>query len=164
MTDLSTFTSVTLLSNSPLVTDISGNASTATKLGTATIGSTVKPFYLSAGTPTAFSTTVGSTSKGVYMNAGSITEMSATVGSSTAPVYMNAGTITACGTSLGVSITGNASTASSTTLLKWIGDKRSGFKPTDIPTNGLVLAFASQGSLASQTNDSDWCDVIGTNT
>lgn len=32
VTDLSTFTSVTLLSNSPLVTDITGNASTATKL------------------------------------------------------------------------------------------------------------------------------------
>ena len=91
---------------------ISSNVASATKLGTATIGSTVKPFYLNAGTPIAFSTTVGSTSKGVYMNAGSITEMSATVGSSTAPVYMNAGTITACGTSLGVSITGNAATAS----------------------------------------------------
>ena len=111
VTDLSTFTNVTLLSNSSLVTDITGNASTATKLGTATIGSTVKPFYLNAGTPTAFSTTIGSTSKGVYMNAGSITEMSATVGSSTAPVYMNAGIITACGTSLGVSITGNSATA-----------------------------------------------------
>ena len=32
VTDLSTFTNVTLLSNSPLVTDITGNASTATKL------------------------------------------------------------------------------------------------------------------------------------
>lgn len=61
-----------------------------TKLGTATVGSTVKPFYLNAGVPTAFTTTVGSASL---------------------PVYMNAGSITACSTTLGVSITGNAATA-----------------------------------------------------
>lgn len=53
---------------------ITGNAATATKLGTAT---------------------VGSTSKGIYLNAGVPTAMSATVGDSTIPVYMNAGTITA---------------------------------------------------------------------
>ena len=66
---------------------ISGNAATATKLGTATVGGTAKGIYLNAGTPTA---------------------MSATVGSATLPVYMNAGTITACSTTLGVSITGTA--------------------------------------------------------
>lgn len=80
---------------------LSGNATTATtasKLGSSTVGGTAKPIYLSAGTATA---------------------CSATVGSSTVPVYMNAGTITQCSTTLGVSITGNAATA--TTSTKWNG-------------------------------------------
>lgn len=72
---------------------ITGNATTATtasKLGSTTIGGSAKPIYLSSGTPTA---------------------CSATVGSSTVPVYMSSGTITQCSTTLGVSITGNAATA-----------------------------------------------------
>ena len=80
---------------------LSGNATTATtasKLGSSTVGGTAKPIYLSSGTATA---------------------CSATVGSSTVPVYMNAGTITQCSTTLGVSITGNAAT--STTATKWNG-------------------------------------------
>ena len=72
---------------------LSGNATTATtasKLGSSTVGGTAKPIYLSSGTATA---------------------CSATVGSSTVPVYMSSGTITQCSTTLGVSITGNAATA-----------------------------------------------------
>lgn len=93
-------------------------ATTATKLGTATVGSATKPIYLDAGKATATTSTVGGTSKPmylkagvmtaisdtvggvakpVYLNAGTITACSQTVGSSTGPVYMNAGTITACG-------------------------------------------------------------------
>lgn len=78
---------------------ISGNATTATtasKLGSTTIGGSAKPIYLSSGTPTA---------------------CSATIGSATVPVYMNAGTITQCSTTLGVSITGNAATATNSTQL-----------------------------------------------
>lgn len=78
---------------------ITGNATTATtasKLGSTTIGGSAKPIYLSSGTPTACSATVGST---------------------TVPVYMNAGTITQCSTTLGVSITGNAATATNSTQL-----------------------------------------------
>ena len=78
---------------------ISGNAttaSTASKLGSTTIGGSAKPIYLSSGAPTA---------------------CSATVGSATVPVYMNAGTITQCSTTLGVSITGNAATATNSTQL-----------------------------------------------
>ena len=78
---------------------ISGNAttaSTASKLGSTTIGGSAKPIYLSSGAPTACSATVGST---------------------TVPVYMNAGTITQCSTTLGVSITGNAATATNSTQL-----------------------------------------------
>lgn len=69
--------------------NLNGNASTASKLGTSTVGGTAKPIYLNAGTATA---------------------LSATVGSSSLPVYLNAGTLTQCGTSLGVSITGNSAT------------------------------------------------------
>ncbi len=78
---------------------ITGNATTATtasKLGSTTIGGSAKPIYLSSGAPTACSATVGST---------------------TVPVYMNAGTITQCSTTLGVSITGNAATATNSTQL-----------------------------------------------
>lgn len=78
---------------------ITGNATTATtasKLGSTTIGGSAKPIYLSSGTPTA---------------------CSATVGSATVPVYMNAGTITQCSTTLGVSITGNAATSTNSTQL-----------------------------------------------
>ncbi len=72
-----------------------------TKVGTGTVGSTSKPIYLNAGTPTALSATVGSTSKPVYMNGGTITALSATVGSASKPVYMAAGTITACSYTFG---------------------------------------------------------------
>lgn len=116
---------------------ITGNASTATKLGTATVGSNTKFFYLNAGTPTASNasigtgthpiylnegvftastSTIGSASRGIYMTGGLLTAMSATVGSSSLPVYMNAGTITQCSTTLGVSITGTAPRLTTTEL------------------------------------------------
>lgn len=68
----------------------------ATKLGTATVGSTTKPIYLNGGTATASNATVGSTTKHVYMNSGTLTASNASVGSKTAPIYMTGGTITAC--------------------------------------------------------------------
>lgn len=86
------FSNVNLVANS-FTGSLIGNATTATtatKLGSSTIGGTAKPIYLSSGTATA---------------------CSATVGSSTVPVYMSSGTITQCSTTLGVSITGNAATA-----------------------------------------------------
>lgn len=108
-----------------------------TKLGTATVGSNTKFFYLNAGTPTASNasigtgthpiylnggvftastSTVGSASRGIYMTGGLLTAMSATVGSASLPVYMNAGTITQCSTTLGVSITGTAPRLTTTEL------------------------------------------------
>ena len=62
-----------------------------TKVGTATVGSTSKPVYLNAGTPTA---------------------ISATVGSATQPTYLKAGTVTAITGAIDNSTTGNAATAS----------------------------------------------------
>lgn len=58
---------------------LSGNATTATtatKLGSSTVGGAAKPIYLSSGTATACSSTVGSVTQPVYMNAGSITATS----------------------------------------------------------------------------------------
>lgn len=86
------YSNVNLVANS-FTGSLIGNATTATtatKLGSSTIGGTAKPIYLSSGTATA---------------------CSATVGSSTVPVYMSSGTITQCSTTLEVSITGNAATA-----------------------------------------------------
>ena len=78
-------------------------ATTATKLGTATVGSATKPIYLNAGTATATTSTVGGTSKPMYLNAGVMTAISATVGGVAKPVYLNAGTITACSQTVGSS-------------------------------------------------------------
>lgn len=89
------YSNVNILANS-FTGSLIGNASSATKLGSSTVGGTAKPIYLSSGTATA---------------------CSATVGSSTVPVYMSAGTITQCSTTLGVSITGNAATATNSTQL-----------------------------------------------
>ena len=87
------YSNVNIIANS-FTGSLIGNASSATKLGSSTVGGTAKPIYLSSGTATA---------------------CSATVGSSTVPVYMSAGTITQCSTTLGVSITGNAATATTAT-------------------------------------------------
>lgn len=47
------------------------------KLGTATIGSSVKPIYLNGGTPVASTSTVGSATLPVYLNSGTITQCTA---------------------------------------------------------------------------------------
>ena len=78
-------------------------ATTATKLGTATVGSATQPIYLNAGAATATTSTVGGTSKPVYLNAGVMTAISDTVGGVAKPVYLNAGTITACSQTVGSS-------------------------------------------------------------
>ena len=79
----------------------------ASKLGTATVGSTSKPIYLSAGTATALSATVGAANKPIYSNAGTLTACSSTVGSATQPTYLNGGTVTAC-TSYASATVGNS--------------------------------------------------------
>ena len=53
---------------------LSGNASSATKLGSSTVGSSVKPIYLNEGAATASSSTVGSATRPVYLNNGAITQ------------------------------------------------------------------------------------------
>lgn len=86
---------------STLKNGINGNAATASKLGTTTVGGTTKPIYLNGGTPTAFNTTIGSSTKPVYINAGTITAFSSTLGGTAKPVYLSSGSITACSATVG---------------------------------------------------------------
>nr|DAF35528.1 MAG TPA: Nuclear pore complex protein [Crassvirales sp.] len=132
------FSNVNILANS-FTGSLIGNASSATKLGSSTVGGTAKPIYLSSGTATACSATVGSSTVPVYMSSGTITQCSttlgvsitgnaatattatklgsSTVGSTSLPIYLNAGTPAVCSSTLGVSITGNAATATNATQL-----------------------------------------------
>ncbi len=111
-----------------LAVNVTGNAATATtatKLGTANKGSTVKGIYLSSGSPaemtyslyatvnsgssatnklayysgnnavSVYTSTVGSHIKGMWLNGGVPTVMSGTVGTAKRPVYLSSGTVTA---------------------------------------------------------------------
>lgn len=102
-----------------------------TKVGTASVGSTVKPIYLNGGVPTA---------------------LSANAGNSTHPVYLNAGAITQCGSTLDVSISGNAAT-STYTGLTWTSNTKVGSysklcRISDY-ANVLLSVNLSQNSQAS---------------
>lgn len=100
----------------------SGNyTSYVTKIGTATVGSTTKPIYLNAGTPTA---------------------SNATVGSATRPVYMNAGTITA-GTYTFGNASGNAAISNGTVCTNLNADKLDGYNASSFESYKLVVIDAS---------------------
>lgn len=77
------------------------NATTATKLGSTTVGASNKPIYLSSGTATASTSTIGSSVKPIYMTSGTLTASSSTVGSGVKPIYLNSGTLTASATTVG---------------------------------------------------------------
>lgn len=57
------------------------NATTATKLGSSTVGSGVKAIYLNEGTATASNSTVGNSNTPVYLNNGTFTACSSSIGS-----------------------------------------------------------------------------------
>ena len=133
--------------------NISGNATTASKLGTSTIGSEVKPIYLNEGIATASSSTVGGIAKPMYLNAGTMTELSATVGSSSLPVYLNTGTLTVCNSTLGVSITGNAATAN---LLKGIYTGNGGNQLPNYFGKGKVGALMMNTSINGNSEFKDF--------
>ena len=79
------------------------HADVATKLGTTTVGSGVKPIYLNNGTATASDSTVGSNTKPIYMTNGTLTASTADIGSSTKPMYMLDGALTAASSTVGAS-------------------------------------------------------------
>lgn len=139
-----------------------GSATTATKLGSATVGGTAKPIYLSSGTATALSSTVGGTKKPVYLNGGTITAISETVGSATQPIYLNNGTATACTYTLGATV--NAGTADK--LAYYSGAKAvSAYTSTagaankicylnaGVPTDGITISYGSTLPSSGNTGD-----------
>jgi len=109
--------------------NLTGNASTATKLGTSTIGSTTKGIYLDGGTPKAmtyelkatvnsgtsgklayysgdtaisvYNSSVGNSAKPIYMYAGIPTASTANIGSGTKPIFMSSGTLTESSSTVG---------------------------------------------------------------
>lgn len=105
------------------------NATTATKLGSSTVGSGVKAIYLNAGTATASNSTVGN---------------------SNTPVYLNAGTITACNASIGSGWTvseGSAGWAreNSTgfTIQWWVGNTDATYRSINFPRSFSTLYYAN---------------------
>lgn len=66
---------------------------TATKLGTSTIGSGVKPIYLNTGTATASTSTVGSNTKPIYLSNGTITASSYAFGNASSNIPISNGTL-----------------------------------------------------------------------
>lgn len=79
---------------------LSGNASTATtasKLGTATVGTAYNPIYLKEGVATRIDGTVGKGGKTItYLDNGYITYSTTTLGSVTQPVYLYKGVLRQC--------------------------------------------------------------------
>ena len=114
-----------------------------TKVGTASVGSTVKPIYLNGGVPTA---------------------LSANAGNSTHPVYLNAGAITQCGSTLDVSVSGGAAYLSSSRRMDygWNGlnyfnadlDAGCAAKVNDSPTSAWwhILRFNHANSSGYYTD------------
>ena len=104
-------------------------ATTATKLGSSTVGSGVKA---------------------IYLNAGTATESNSTVGDSTTPVYLKAGTITACDASIGSGWTvseGSAGWAreNSTgfTIQWWVGNTDATYRSINFPRSFSTLYYAN---------------------
>ena len=105
------------------------NATTATKLGSSTVGSGVKAIYLNAGTATASNSTVGN---------------------STTPVYLKAGTITACDASIGSGWTvseGSAGWARENTtgftIQWWVGNTDATYRSITYPRSFSTLYYAN---------------------
>lgn len=105
------------------------NATTATKLGSSTVGSGVKAIYLNAGTATASNSSVGN---------------------SNTPVYLNNGTFTACSSSIGSGwtvSTGSAGWAreNSTgfTIQWWVGNTDATYRSINFPRSFSTLYYAN---------------------
>ena len=104
------------------------NATTATKLGSSTVGSGVKAIYLNAGTATASNSTVGN---------------------SNTPVYLNNGTFTACSSSIGSGWTvsnGTAGWARENTTgftIQWVGNTDATYRSITYPRSFSTLYYAN---------------------
>lgn len=129
------------------ITINSSYSTTATKLGTSTVGGAAKPIYLNAGTATACSSTVGSGLTPVYMSSGTITASTSTKGSATKPVFLSSGTITEGSTYAGgtaVTLNGTAKGASTASF----------YAPTSAGTDGYFLTSSGSGAPS-------WTNLFG---
>ena len=123
-------------------------ATTAAKLGTATVGGTARPIYLNGGTATALTGTVGSGARPVYLNGGTITAGTYTFGNASGNAALNNGTLN---TNLNADL-----------LDGWHGVGTSGnaLKKSGFVTSGTAGLSSYWGKLASftwsrQYNDQD---------
>lgn len=105
------------------------NATTATKLGSSTVGSGVKAIYLNAGTATASNSSVGN---------------------SNTPVYLNNGTFTACSSSIGSGWTVSNGTAgwarentTGFTIQWWVGNTDATYRSITYPRSFSTLYYAN---------------------
>lgn len=136
-----------------------------TKVGTSTVGSTTRPIYLNAGTPTACSHTLsasinsGSTGNLAYYSSSStIEDYASTVGSGTRLWYLNTGTPTNSSSTIGsnenpVFLSSGSITASSKYFLVDIGamrDTSTGTNWNNLLRPGMYF-LATEGSLGSET-------------
>lgn len=122
-----------------------------TKVGTATVGGTAKPIYLSGGTPTALSATVGSASVPVYLNAGTITQCTASSLFSSLTTSNNAISLTIAGQTrtLTVPFATKASYVASTSPIPATGHVLTYYDGS--PTVGTDSGNAFKGSSATHT-------------
>ena len=153
------------------------SATTASKLGSYTVGGEINPMYLRSGSPKASSSTVGSTSKPVYLSSGTITECtslsadsaadadhatsadsattattatklgSTTVGSSTKPIYLSSGSPTASASTVGSST--KPIYMSSGTLTASGSTVGSSTKPVYLSSGTLTASSSTVGSSSS---------------
>ena len=105
------------------------NATTATKLGSSTVGSGVKAIYLNAGTATASNSSVGN---------------------SNTPVYLNNGTFTACSSSIGSGWTVSEGAAgwarentTGFTIQWWVGNTNAIYRSITYPRSFSTLYYAN---------------------
>ena len=105
------------------------NATTATKLGSSTVGSGVKAIYLNAGTATASNSSVGN---------------------SNTPVYLNNGTFTACSSSIGSGWTVSEGAAgwarentTGFTIQWWVGNTDATYRSITYPRSFSTLYYAN---------------------
>lgn len=147
------------------------HADVATKLGTTTVGSGVKPIYLNSGTATASTSTVGSNTKPIYMTNGALTASTADIGSSTKPMYMLDGALTAASSTVGASNRPVYMNAGTITQIGFTIDKSvpadakftdttysvfKGATESAVGSTGLVPAPAAGNNLKFLRGDGTW--------
>lgn len=151
--------------NGNITGTLKGNADSASKLGSATVGGTAKPIYLNAGSPAAISASVGNGYTPVYLNAGTIAACTSNIGGTSTPVYLKAGAVTACSSTVGSTSTPvylNAGTVTACT--NFHSPVYQGATSSAAGKAGLVPAAAAASYRNYLRADGTWTDVNFTET